>query len=553
MRIGIFGGTGRLGIDDVVRAAQRPSRTASPATRSPRSSGSTRWACSPSIGREVPRHRARHRRRADVLRHPLTMAQQALTVQAASGGRFALGIGLSHQIVIENMFGLSFDKPVRHMREYLSVLMPLLHDGKADVRRARRSATHAARRRRPSSRRPVLVAALGPKMLELAGTVADGTVTWMTGPATLADAHRADDHRRGRAAGGRRRASSRQPADLRHRRPRRRARARGARTSRCTASCRRTAPCSTAKARRARPTSRSSATRPRSRSRSRPARRRGRHRVRRVDLRHRATSAPRRARCCSRCCERGRSRARRSSCSRRSPSQEVEIAPGLAPPRDLHDARAAHAALARPARRDATSSSRAAAGWAACSARPTGSTTTSASARGATASAPSASATASRTTSRAACTTSPPRPTSRAARGARRFVDDRPLVRRRGRDPGRHRARRALPRASSRSRRSRRGARSPASSATLRCCCCTAPTTRSCRPRRARSCRCSPGTARSCCCPATGHLLTAVGGRAPRPSARLDPCAPRGDRAQVPASLATTGANSSTLSSPTTT
>ena len=57
------------------------------------------------------------------------MAQQALTVQLASSGRFVLGIGLSHQIVIENMFGLSFDKPVRHMREYLSVLMPLLHEG----------------------------------------------------------------------------------------------------------------------------------------------------------------------------------------------------------------------------------------------------------------------------------------------------------------------------------------------------------------------------------------------------------------------------------------
>ena len=44
---------------------------------------------------------------------------------AASGGRFTLGIGLSHKIVIENMFGLSFDRPVRHLREYLSVLMPL--------------------------------------------------------------------------------------------------------------------------------------------------------------------------------------------------------------------------------------------------------------------------------------------------------------------------------------------------------------------------------------------------------------------------------------------
>ena len=62
-------------------------------------------------------------------RHPLYMAQQAMTTQAATGGRFILGIGLSHQIVIEGMLGLSFDKPARHMREYLEVLMPILEQG----------------------------------------------------------------------------------------------------------------------------------------------------------------------------------------------------------------------------------------------------------------------------------------------------------------------------------------------------------------------------------------------------------------------------------------
>ena len=59
-------------------------------------------------------------------RHPVMLAAQALTVQAASGGRLTLGIGLSHQMVIENVFGMSFDKPARHMREYLEILMPLL-------------------------------------------------------------------------------------------------------------------------------------------------------------------------------------------------------------------------------------------------------------------------------------------------------------------------------------------------------------------------------------------------------------------------------------------
>jgi alkanesulfonate monooxygenase SsuD/methylene tetrahydromethanopterin reductase-like flavin-dependent oxidoreductase (luciferase family) len=56
-------------------------------------------------------------------RHPAALAQQALTVQAALDGRLALGIGLSHQLVIEGMYGLSFDKPARHMREYLEILL----------------------------------------------------------------------------------------------------------------------------------------------------------------------------------------------------------------------------------------------------------------------------------------------------------------------------------------------------------------------------------------------------------------------------------------------
>ena len=59
-------------------------------------------------------------------RHPTAIAQQALTTQAASRGRFALGIGLSHKLVIEDMLGMSYDKPANHMREYLEVLAPLL-------------------------------------------------------------------------------------------------------------------------------------------------------------------------------------------------------------------------------------------------------------------------------------------------------------------------------------------------------------------------------------------------------------------------------------------
>jgi len=59
-------------------------------------------------------------------RHPAVLAQQALTTATAVGGRLTLGIGLSHKIVIDDMYGYSFDRPARHMREYLSVLLPLL-------------------------------------------------------------------------------------------------------------------------------------------------------------------------------------------------------------------------------------------------------------------------------------------------------------------------------------------------------------------------------------------------------------------------------------------
>lgn len=119
-------------------------------------------------------------------RHPAVMAAQALTVSAASGGRLTLGIGLSHQMVIENMFGYSFDRPVRHMREYLDALVPLLGGEAADVSGETLSA-HLGLSVPDAPAVPVVIAALGPQMLRLAAERAAGTVTWMTGPRTLAN------------------------------------------------------------------------------------------------------------------------------------------------------------------------------------------------------------------------------------------------------------------------------------------------------------------------------------------------------------------------------
>ena len=119
-------------------------------------------------------------------RHPTALAQQTLTASVAAGGRFTLGIGLSHRVVIENMFGLDYSKPIRHMREYLSVLDPLLA-GQPVSFRGEEFRVAAQISVAGAAKPPLLVAALGPQMLRLAGRMADGTATWMGGPKYLAE------------------------------------------------------------------------------------------------------------------------------------------------------------------------------------------------------------------------------------------------------------------------------------------------------------------------------------------------------------------------------
>ena len=117
-------------------------------------------------------------------RHPYVLAQQALTVQAATGGRFTLGLGLSHAPVVESMWGLSYERPAVHMREYLSVLQPLLTDGRVsfsgDLFRVNAQAAV------PTPEPPqVMIAALAPVMLRIAGERTGGSILWMTGPKTI--------------------------------------------------------------------------------------------------------------------------------------------------------------------------------------------------------------------------------------------------------------------------------------------------------------------------------------------------------------------------------
>jgi 5,10-methylenetetrahydromethanopterin reductase len=120
-------------------------------------------------------------------RHPIPLAQQALTVADVAGpGRFTLGIGVTHAPVSEGFYGVPYRDVVELCREELDALDGLL----GPDRRASVEGRHL------TARGPVMVettapglllAALGPRMLELAGTRTDGTVTWMTGPRTLAE------------------------------------------------------------------------------------------------------------------------------------------------------------------------------------------------------------------------------------------------------------------------------------------------------------------------------------------------------------------------------
>jgi F420-dependent oxidoreductase-like protein len=137
-------------------------------------------------GREVPGIEVGTAVTQTYPRHPLALAGQALTAQAATGGRFTLGIGPSHPHIIEGWFGHSYERPARHVREYLTALTPLLRGEQVDFHGE--TLTAVGRVEVPVPRPPsVLLSALGPVMLRIAGELADGTVTVWTGPQSLAD------------------------------------------------------------------------------------------------------------------------------------------------------------------------------------------------------------------------------------------------------------------------------------------------------------------------------------------------------------------------------
>jgi len=174
-------------VDDMVAEARKAEAEGFDTYWSPQIFGHDALTALGVVGREVPRIELGTSVVPTYPRHPMMLAQQALTVTSLAGAdRLCLGVGLSHQIVIESMLGMSFDKPVRHLRDYLSVLGPLAH-GKPVAYEGEAYNVHAAVAVPGSSPFQIVVAALGPQMLKATAELADGTLTWCTGPATLAD------------------------------------------------------------------------------------------------------------------------------------------------------------------------------------------------------------------------------------------------------------------------------------------------------------------------------------------------------------------------------
>jgi F420-dependent oxidoreductase-like protein len=119
-------------------------------------------------------------------RHPLMLGAQALTTSEIAGGRVILGIGLAHKSSVEESLGIPFARPATTMDEYLSVLMPGLTDRKVSFDGEIYSAHVDAVGGPADVATPsVMLAAMGPRMLELAGARTDGTILWLSGPRTI--------------------------------------------------------------------------------------------------------------------------------------------------------------------------------------------------------------------------------------------------------------------------------------------------------------------------------------------------------------------------------
>ncbi len=186
MRIGVMlgGSSSRLGLDGVVDRAKALESRGFATVWIPHVFGLDAVTTAAVIGRETSRIEVGTAVVPTQPRHPAALAQQALTAGAACRGRFTLGIGLSHPPVIEGMLGLSWARRASHMREYLAVLGPLLRGEPASFT-GDEYRVHVSLDLPGAPPVPILIAALGDRMLAIAGRETAGTILWMVGPRTI--------------------------------------------------------------------------------------------------------------------------------------------------------------------------------------------------------------------------------------------------------------------------------------------------------------------------------------------------------------------------------
>jgi len=120
-------------------------------------------------------------------RHPIAMAQEVLSNQAVCEGRFTIGLGVSHHWVIEGMLGLPYERPAHQLRNYLEVLnAAFAGPGPVDVENDGYR-VHSPLDVTDYAPTPILLAALGPVMLRIAGELASGTILWMADERAIAE------------------------------------------------------------------------------------------------------------------------------------------------------------------------------------------------------------------------------------------------------------------------------------------------------------------------------------------------------------------------------
>ncbi|RLU83676.1 LLM class F420-dependent oxidoreductase [Streptomyces griseocarneus] len=141
------------------------------------------------VGREVPDLQVGTSAIPVFGRHPLTVSSQAQTAQAATHGRYHLGLALGSKFLTEPGFGIPFERPIARLREFLIALRQLTETGTADFHGELLTATTPAPARVPGAEGgvPLLVAAMGPQALRVSGELADGILPFLAGPRALAE------------------------------------------------------------------------------------------------------------------------------------------------------------------------------------------------------------------------------------------------------------------------------------------------------------------------------------------------------------------------------